>query len=69
MNKLLIKTTLGLLLMICLTVPNVNTINVKERTDSKSEIKITPKHKYVGDPMLMQASEPAHLMHQKDTSI
>ena len=51
-----------------LSLPNAISINLKERADTKSEIK-TPKHRYVGDPMLMQASEPSQVItHPKDQS-
>ena len=61
MNKVFIQV-LGLFFLICVTAPNVSAVALKETTE-------TNKHKYVGDPMLMQASEPTHIVHQKDASV
>lgn len=67
MNKLVVQA-LGLLLMICLSLSEIQAVNIKEKSETKAQIK-TNKHRYVGDPMLMQASEPSHLVHMRDQSV
>ena len=53
--------------MICLALPQTQAISIKEKATIKTETK-THKPRYVGDSMLMQASEPTHMIHQKDAS-
>ena len=71
MRKLASIAVTMLIMAMCSGSFEVQAINVKERTETKSELKQSSqkKQKYVGDPMLMQANEPAHVTHMKDQSM
>ena len=67
MYKLVVQA-LGLLLMLCVSLSEIQAVNINQKSEAKAQIK-THRHRYVGDPMLMQASEPTHLVHNQDQSV
>ena len=69
-NKPSMVTNLLIVLLMCISEHAIEAVTIKERTGVKSSLKQEQSaQKYIGDPMLMQASEPEITHHFKDASL